>query len=130
MVRLAQRVNIKLLENKQVEIMHGNVSSLPFTDDMFDLVTTFESSHFWPNLIEGLQEIKRVLKPGGFLLVTNGAYKHEKFEKRNSKWAKSGDMALNPPEDYHRFLNEAGYVAIEVDEVPEKNWIAAIAQKG
>jgi len=29
----------------------------------------------------------------------------------------------------HRFLTEAGYMSIEIDDVPEKNWITAIAKK-
>jgi ubiquinone/menaquinone biosynthesis C-methylase UbiE len=68
--------------------MHGTVSSLPFADNMFDFVTAFETYYFWPNLNDDLKEIKRVLKPGGTLLIVNEVYKDNQFEKRNSKWAK------------------------------------------
>jgi len=128
MVQLARRINKKLIEKGHVEIMHGSVSSLPFTDDMFDLVTAFEAYYFWPNLIDDLKEIKRVLKPGGTLLIANEAYKHERFEKRNSKLAKWGDMMLHTPEEYRGFLTEAGYTAIEIDDIPERNRITAIAK--
>lgn len=97
---------------------------------MFDLVTTFETTHFWPDFVDGLKEIHRVLKPGGILLIANGAYKHEKLEKRNAKWARLDDMTLFAPEEYRRSLEDAGYVSIEIDEVPEKNWIATIGEKG
>ncbi len=129
MVQLARKINRKFIENGHVEIMHGSVSSLPFTDGMFNLVTAFEACYFWPNLIDDLKEIKRGLKPGGTLLIANEVYKHEKFEKRNLKWAKWCDMMLHTPEEYHAFLTEAGYMAIEIDDVPEKNWITAIAKK-
>jgi ubiquinone/menaquinone biosynthesis C-methylase UbiE len=129
MVQLARRINKRFIEKGHVEIMHGSVSSLPFTDGMFNLVTAFEACHFWPNLIEDLKEIKRVLKRGGTLLIANEAYKHEKFEKRNSKLAKWGDMMLHTPEEYRNLLTEAGYMGIEIDDVPEKNWIAVIAKK-
>jgi len=129
MVQLARKINKKFVENGHVEILHGSVSSLPFSDGMFDLVTAFEAYYFWPNLIDDLKEIKRVLKPGGTLLIANEVYKHDKFEKRNLKWAKWGDMMLHTLEEYRGFLNEAGYMAIEIDDVPEKNWIAAIAKK-
>jgi len=129
MVQLARKINKKFIENGHVEILHGSVSSLPFSDGMFDYVTAFEAYYFWPNLIDDLKEIKRVLKPGGTLLIANEVYKHEKFEKRNLKLAKWGDMMLHTPEEYRGFLTEAGYMAIEIDEVAEKNWIAAIAEK-
>ncbi|MBA7556206.1 2-methoxy-6-polyprenyl-1,4-benzoquinol methylase, mitochondrial [subsurface metagenome] len=98
MVQLARKINKKFVENGHVEIMHGFVSSLPFTD-------------------------------GGTLLIGNEVYKHEKFEKRNLKWAKWGDMMLHTPQEYRQFLTEAGYFAVEIFDIPEKNWITAIAKK-
>ncbi len=129
MVQLSRKVNDTLIRQGSVEIKYGSVSSLPFADNMFDLVTAFEVYYFWPNLIDDLKEIKRVLKPGGNLLITNEVYKHEKFEKRNLKWANLIDMMLHTPEEYRGFLTEAGYRGIEIDDVSEKNWIAAIAKK-
>ncbi len=129
MVQLAKKTNKKFVENGHVEIMHGFVSSLPFPDGMFNLVTAFETYYFWPNLIGDLKEIQRVLKTDGTLLMANEVYKHEKFEKRNLKWAKWGDMMLHTAEEYREFLTEAGYFDIVIIEIPEKNWITAIAQK-
>ena len=130
MVQLARKIKKKSVENGHIEIMHGSVSSLPFTDDMFNLVTAFETCYFWPNLIDDLKEIKRVLKPGGTLLIANEVYKHEKFEKRNLKWAKWGDMMLHTPEEYREFLTEAGYFSVAIFDIHEKNWITALAKKG
>ena len=96
---------------------------------MFNLVTAFEAYYFWPNLIDDLKEIKRVLKPGGTISIANEVYKHEKFEKRNLKWAKWADMMLHTPEEYRGFLTETRCKAVETDDVPGKNWIAAIAKK-
>ena len=129
MVQLARKINRKFVENGHVEIMHGSVSSLPFPDGMFNIVTAFETYYFWPDLINDLREVKRVLKAGGTLLIANEVYKHEKFEKRNLKWAKWGDMMLHTPEEYREFLTEAGYIGVAIFDILEKNWIAAIAKK-
>ncbi len=129
MIQLAHKINKKFVENGHVEIMHGSVSSLPFPDGMLNLVTAFEAYYFWPNLIDDLKEIKRVLKPGGILLIANEVYQHEKFEKRNLKWAKWGDMMLHTPEEYREFLTEAGYFDVAIFDISEKNWIAAVAKK-
>jgi ubiquinone/menaquinone biosynthesis C-methylase UbiE len=44
---------------------------LPFDDASFDLVTCLEAFEFMPNTQDALRECRRVLKPGGLLLVTN-----------------------------------------------------------
>lgn len=44
---------------------------LPFPEDTFDLVTSLEILEFTPKPKKTLQELVRVLRPGGWLLVTN-----------------------------------------------------------
>ncbi|MDD4162082.1 MAG: class I SAM-dependent methyltransferase [Methanothrix sp.] len=52
------------LENApQFEV--GDVCALPFEDEFFDLVVSTFSLHHWPDATAGLNEIFRVLKPGG-----------------------------------------------------------------
>jgi ubiquinone/menaquinone biosynthesis C-methylase UbiE len=45
-------------------------SDLPFADEAFDAVTCLEALEFFPNDTVALQEMIRVLSPGGALLVT------------------------------------------------------------
>jgi ubiquinone/menaquinone biosynthesis C-methylase UbiE len=129
MVQLAQKVNRALIEAGRVKVRHGSVSSLPFPDGMFDLVTAFEAYYFWPHLIDDLKEIKRVLRSGGTLLIANEAYEHKRFAERNARWVQWGDMKIHTPDEYRAFLTEAGYAVAEIDVLPEKNWIAAVARK-
>jgi len=129
MVQLSKKINKELIQKGLVEIKNGNVSSLPFKDSTFDIVTAFETYYFWPNLIDDLKEIWRVLKSTGTLLITNEVYKDKKFEKRNLKWTKLLDMKIHTPDEYHEFLIKSGYSSIEIDCIPEKNWITAVAKK-
>jgi SAM-dependent methyltransferase len=130
MASLAARVNTDLIENGRIEILHGTVSSLPFSGNIFDLVTAFEAYYFWPDLIHALQEIRRVLRPGGILLIVNEVYEHERFHKRNKRWAAWADMHLHSPQGYRDFLSTSGYAAVEIHELPLRNWIAAMGKKG
>lgn len=129
MVLLARKVNRGLIEKGRTEISQGSVSSLPFSDCTFDLVTAFEAYYFWSDIDRDLQEIKRVLRPGGTLLLVNEVYENDKFRERNRKWAAWADMHLHSPAEYREFLTKAGYEAIEVHEFVEKNWIAAVGKK-
>ncbi len=47
----------------------GDVHGLPFADSSFDLVATRYSAHHWMNLDKAMAELRRVLRPGGHLLV-------------------------------------------------------------
>jgi len=124
----AHRVNRALVKQGRVKIRHGSVSDLPFPDDTFDLATAFETTMFWPSLVDDLREVRRVLKPGGILLIANEAYADARFEERNAKWSRLANFQLQTPEETHQCLVEAGYAQVEIDTMPGKNWIAAIAQ--
>jgi ubiquinone/menaquinone biosynthesis C-methylase UbiE len=126
----ARRVNKETIRTGCVEIMYGSVSGLRFSDNTFGLATAFETTFFWPELVDDLREVRRVLKPDGILLIANEAYKDARFEERNARWSRLVDFQqLQSPEETRRSLLEAGYAEVEIHTVPEKNWIAAVARK-
>jgi ubiquinone/menaquinone biosynthesis C-methylase UbiE len=47
----------------------GDMRALPFPDDSFDLVTSMFAFHHLPNPRAAIREMRRVLKPGGALIV-------------------------------------------------------------
>ena len=123
-VAVSTSKNKKLIDAGRVKILHASVDSLPFPDDMFNLVTAVESYHFWPDLINNLKEIRRVLKPGGSVIIVNAIYRDERFEKRNSKLAIMGDFTYHLPDEFRDFLKDAGYSSIKIELLEKKNWIA------
>jgi len=132
MVQLARTVNKTLIKKGQVEIQYGDVSALPFPENMFDLVMASESYYFWPNLIDDLTEIRRVLKLGGTLLIVNEIYQNEAFEKGNknfARWAGMMTFHIHTPDETRDYLTKAGYLAVVIDEIRQKNWIAVRAIK-
>jgi ubiquinone/menaquinone biosynthesis C-methylase UbiE len=46
-----------------IDLQPGSVEQLPYANDIFDKAMTINSLHIWPDAIDGLQEIRRVLKP-------------------------------------------------------------------
>lgn len=128
-VAVATGVNKQYINTGKVGILHASVQSLPFPDNMFDLVTAIESYFFWPDLINNLSEIRRVLKTGGSLLLINAAYKDDRFEKRNAIFSKAGNFTYHLPEEFQAFLREANYSRIQVQVLENKNWIIATGKK-
>ena len=54
----------------RVVLCRANVSRLPFASGCFDRVCAVNSFQFWPAPEKDLQELRRVLKPGGLLALT------------------------------------------------------------
>ncbi|MFR9729799.1 class I SAM-dependent methyltransferase [Saccharopolyspora sp. MS10] len=63
--RAVRRANALLSRGDQLRFVHGDAEQLPFDDGAVDLVINVESSHTYPDLGRFLQEVARVLRPGG-----------------------------------------------------------------
>jgi ubiquinone/menaquinone biosynthesis C-methylase UbiE len=57
------------IESDQVSIEFADVRALPFEENTFDKVCTVNTIYFWAEPLASLQEIKRVMKHGGRLVV-------------------------------------------------------------
>lgn len=107
-VAKAQKVNAAELD-KQVFVIQGSAEKLPYEDRKFDLVTAVETIYFWPNLPYCLQEVHRVLKPGGrFAIMVEVA-------EADSMWVDLVEgMKAYPPEQVKEMLRDVGFAEIEV----------------
>jgi SAM-dependent methyltransferase len=128
-VAASQARNRQLIKAGRVSIHKGSVSKLPFADNRFDLVTAVETQYYWPDLIEDMREILRVLKPGGRLIVIAETYKGGKYDK--IKWPvmwllRSSHLSVN---GHRELFLEAGYTDVEIFEEHRKGWICGVAGK-
>lgn len=69
MVEQARVRNANHLGTSRVDLLRGSVASLPFENASFDKALAVNSMHVWPDAIAGLAEIRRVLKPGGRIVL-------------------------------------------------------------
>ena len=107
-VAKAKKVNAELLD-KQVFITQGSAEKLPYEDKKFDLVTAVETVYFWPNLPDCLQEVRRVLKPGGKFAIL------VEVVDSDSKWTSVVEgMTAYSPEDLKKLLDDAGFTQTEI----------------
>ncbi|MFD2516518.1 bifunctional demethylmenaquinone methyltransferase/2-methoxy-6-polyprenyl-1,4-benzoquinol methylase UbiE [Salinimicrobium flavum] len=63
-----KKINEKNLTGK-IEMIQGDSEALPFSDNSFDAITVAFGVRNFEDLEKGLEEIYRVLKPGGILVV-------------------------------------------------------------
>ena len=69
MIIYAKDKNASLLNTGQVKFIHGNVQQMPFENNIFDTIFTVNTFYFWDEYSIVLQELKRVLKPTGKLII-------------------------------------------------------------
>ncbi|MGB9074271.1 MAG: class I SAM-dependent methyltransferase [Terriglobales bacterium] len=130
-VAVANRTNRRWIDIARVEIREGSVSQLPFSADLFDLVTAVETHFWWPDLPGDMREVLRVLKPGGRLIVIAEVYKgaRTKTAKLVEKYLPLTGMAFLSADEHRELLANAGYSDVRVIEEPGKGWICGIGRK-
>jgi len=66
----AIKLNKAFLTDHQIDFSLYDGEKIPFEDQLFDKIMTVNTIYFWKKPLELLNEIYRVLKPGGKCLVT------------------------------------------------------------
>ncbi|MFX0070576.1 MAG: class I SAM-dependent methyltransferase [Candidatus Hermodarchaeota archaeon] len=130
-VQMSKKLNKNFIESGVVEIQKASVSSLPFSENSFNLVTGFETYYFWPDLINDLKGILKVLRSGGKLLLVNEGFicDNEKLRKNYEKWSKLGNFPLHSPKEFQKYLEEAGFSEVIIHIEENERYMAAIGKK-
>lgn len=128
-VEKTTKLNEEFIKEGKVEVVEGSVSEMPFDDGTFDMVTGFETIYFWPNFIEDLKEVNRVLKKEGVLCFGNEA-RHEDGEMdKYDDLIDLLDMNIYTDEVLEKSLESAGFKEIELNKNPDNSWICIKAVK-
>ena len=136
-VNLSREVNKDLIIQGRVEVLEGNVQSLPFEDNTFDIITGFETVYFWPDFVNDSKEVRRVLKDDGIMFICNEAIPNEEDE-RQKELIDLLDMKIFSEDEFDQYLREAGFsdiICFSKDGPDSLNrelvtgWLCVIARK-
>ena len=124
MVAEAQRLN------PEIPFHQGDMLSLPDEDNYWGGIAAFYCIVHIPRaqLVDALREMKRVLKPGGVLLLT--FHIGEEIKHLDEWWEKPVNLnfAFYQPDEMEAWLKEAGY-ELEETLVREPNPEAEVATR-
>ncbi len=128
-VEKSRKFNKKDVICDKARILQASVSNLPFEDDKFDFVTAVETYYFWPDKLNDLKEILRVMKHGATLLLVfemvrddNDPFKWERVESALGIQAVSHD-------EINDMLLRSGYQDIRIHKNADKGWMCVLAEK-
>lgn len=100
----------------RVDAVQGVAEDLPFADSSIDLVVSRGSIFFWEDQQQGLAEVYRVLRPGGWAFIGGGfgtlelLREIEQLRADDPEWSRKRKerMKKNPPEHYRMLLERLG----------------------
>lgn len=126
-VNKARKVNKSAIASGRCKIVGGNAKMLPLLRETHDLITAFESVYYWPSFDECLNEIHRVLKPGGKVVIANET---DGIDPEGLKWAKLvGYMHIFTIEELVEYLTEAGFTDIQTRHDEARHYICVTATR-
>ena len=122
-------LNQKAIDEGIVNVVQGSVSGMPFYDETFDIVTGFETIYFWPNFIEDLKEVNRVLKKGGLVFFCNEAVYREGEMEKYDDLVELLDMKIYSEDVLKQSLEATGFGDFKAFINDENDWICVLARK-
>jgi cyclopropane fatty-acyl-phospholipid synthase-like methyltransferase len=115
-VRQAQRRFRKQVKQGRLTVELGDVSRLSYSGESFDRLLTINTIYFWPDTLQGLREIRRVLKIDGRAAIAIRS--KEKMEKYS--FTQHG-FRLFSADDLTQAMQEAGFHNIQLDHRDQQN---------
>ena len=128
-IKKAEKLNHKNVLCGKVKLQKATVSALPFDSEKFDLVTAVETYYFWPDKLNDLREIWRVIKPGGRIMLVFEMLKDKNDPERWSKVEERLNIEAVSREDIDAMLERAGFLSIRTYVKSGTTWLCAVAVK-
>ena len=128
-IAVSRNTNAKEIEAGQVQIQRGSISSLPFRDRTFDIITAVETHYYWPDLPANVREVMRVLKPGGTFALIAETYRGGPFRLLYGIVMPLLGAAFLSDAEHRDLLTEAGFREVATIHRPGKNWICATGRR-
>ena len=105
MVRQARKRNAAAVRDGRVDLRLASAEHLPAFDMPFDKILAVNSLMFWDDPVERLEELRRLLRPGGRLAIA--------FQPRGP--GSTDETAAQAGEDIAKQFGAAGFTDVHVE---------------
>lgn len=108
---------------ENLSFKQGDAQNLELENESTDIVFNVESSHRYPDFKSFINEVSRVLRPGGHLLFTDFRYANE-YDQLVEDMAKCGLKILK-----HREITKDVVEALDLDDQRRRNLVNKLTPK-
>lgn len=99
----------RAVQPERLDLRPASVEALPYADSDFDKACAVNTIYFWPDTTQGLNELKRVLRPGGTVCIGfTDAKSMQEMEQHG--------FSLFDPKEMEWALELAGFTHIAFDK--------------
>lgn len=123
-VQVTKKKNSRAVKDGRLQVVQGQVESLPFASNLFDLVTAFETVYFW-DIEKGIAEVYRTLKKGGQLLIVNESQSSKGIEEYEDEVG----FTVYTKDELCKIVKKAGFKNIRSDVGENGGWVAIVCEK-
>ena len=125
MVRQAKAMFSEAVSAGRADFREANVEELPFEASSFGKVCTVNTIYFWSSLDAGFAEIRRVLLPGGRVVV--GFVPKERMDRMGMP---ADIFTSRAPNDVVAALRKAGFSDVRIERPkPTTPWNVMVATR-
>lgn len=117
MVQEAKKINAAWINKGQAAFVVCTAGNLPFQDATFSKVFTVNTIYFWDDSTAILRDIKRVLQPGGKLVITL----RPERQMKNYPFTKYG-FTMYSKEEVETLLTKNGFTLLQSTEIQEPDF--------
>ncbi len=122
MVANTGRLNVQALREGRLTLHEADATALPVVDSAVDKVYCLNAFFFFPEPLESLKEMARVLKPGGRLaLITAPPAFRKQIARFSPRMAEN--MRFDAPETMIEWAHAAGLTPVETSEVASAGFL-------
>lgn len=105
---------------KNIRYLWGSAESIPAADHYFSKVLSVESFYYYADQGKALDELRRVLAPGGKLFILINLYKDNHYSLRWVGELKVPVQALSEKE-YIELLQDHGFTNVHAHRIPDRS---------
>jgi ubiquinone/menaquinone biosynthesis C-methylase UbiE len=105
---------------RNVRYVWGSAEKIPEADNAFSKVLSVESFYYYADQGKALDELRRVMAPGGRLFILINLYKDNHYSLRWVSELKVPVQALSEA-DYKTLLEQHGFTNVEARRIPDRS---------
>ena len=113
----------------KMDIIEVSVENLPFENGTFDKIITVESFYFWPDPVENLKEVRRVLKENGTFLLVADIYDCDELNDTQKANIKKYNLFNPSLEGFESLMKAAGFSKVIIHTKENTTWVCAEGNK-
>ncbi len=117
MIRLARRLSVAL---ENCMFVSGVADEIPWQEDFFSLALSVDSAFYWPDPAAAASEIRRVLSPGGRLVLLLSYFRENPMHGRWQSLFRV-PVHLKAAAEWAGIVADAGFEAVRYEQITDQS---------